>query len=196
MTEGLAWTPVKVGWLSGVSRPGTSALSQQQRAFVEGLRVPPEWKLWTNFPYGASEGVPRPVPLAIASAVNAARFLGASLPLRRASSRRHWAAVKGSCDRLLLITASCGSQIVAALERSSEGGAQVEALGLGAVDWGASGLDLERVIGSEDRLARLFTGGRQRSELDGVGHMDYARSSAALDEANRWIAARLGESAQ
>ncbi len=192
MRDGLVWTPVKVAWLSGVSRPGTSALSPEQLAFVEGLRVPAEWKLWSNFPYGEPGPTFRPVPLIVASAVNALRFLGSSLPLRRPSSRRHWAAVKGSCDRLLLITSSCGSQIGAALEGSSEGGAKVEALGLGAVDWGAGGLDLERVVGREDRLARLFTGRRRRSELVGVGHMDYAGSSAALEEANRWLVARLG----
>ena len=47
-----ARVPVRVGWLSGVSRPGTNALSPEQAAFVEALPAPDAWKLRTNFPYG------------------------------------------------------------------------------------------------------------------------------------------------
>lgn len=188
MTAPLPWTPVKVGWLSGVSRPGTCALSPEQRAFVAGLRAPEEWKLRTNFPYGGRAEAFRRTPLPFAMAVNLIRFLGASQPLRRPRSRRAWAALKHSCDRLLLVTSSCGSQMVAALERAAPEGAAVALFTLGAVDLGARALDVERAVGGDDGIARPRKGARV---LPGVGHMGYARSAAALEEVNRWLDERL-----
>ena len=71
--------PVRVGWLSGVSRIGTRALSPEQRALVRTLPAPSGAKLWTNFPYDldADETAPergfRETSLFVASAVNTCR---------------------------------------------------------------------------------------------------------------------------
>lgn len=189
-TAALPWTPVKIGWLSGVSRPGTNALSDEQRTFVEALPGPPEWKLRTNFPYGApmNEGAERfrPTPLVLASLVNLARFTAASLPFRSPASLAHWRALRASCDQLLLVTGSCGSQIVTALERPVPATSPLRILSLGPVDWGCAGLNQTRVRGARDPV-RTPVGRRRDTLVPGVGHMDYARSREVREIAARWV---------
>ncbi len=205
---------IRVGWLSGVSRPGSRALSPEQRALVTALPVATECKLWTNFPYDLlseggrarlGESPPEAAGdesserardgyaethLIAASLVNAARFLAASQPLRRPSRVAAWRALKSSCERLLLVTGSCGSQIVRSLERAAPEGAAVELLSFGPVDlpFGAAstGLRQTRLVGDRDWLS-----GRPDARLRGVGHMDYLRSQAALEAAIRWVRERI-----
>ena len=186
MNAAYPWSPVKVGWLSGVSRPGTNALSPEQRAFVEALPGDICSKLTTNFPYGDEATAFVPTPLVLASAVNLARFAAATTPWTRGSRAAAWRGVKASCERLLLVTGSCGSQIVASLERGCPAGARVSVLALGSVDWGLAGLDVQRVRGDRDMVAR-----RRGEIVVGVGHMDYTRSTRVLEIARLWVRERL-----
>lgn len=192
MTAEFPWTPVKVGWISGVSRPRSRALSDEQRQFIEWLPVPDAWKLRTNFPYGAAAESYRPTSLLLASTVNAARFALAVQPQRRRSRVRHWQALKASCDELLLVASSCGSQIAAGLEAAAPHGARLDLLVFGGVDLGARRRTNLRVRGDRDRVARIFSG-RSDVVLAGVGHMDYATSPDALEVAEAWIEQRLGK---
>ena len=198
----IPWTPVKIGWLSGVSRPRTRALSPLQEAFVRGLPGDEAWKLTTNFPYGRRrkpEAPYRETPIVFASGVNALRFLAASQPIRRPSRQAAWEALRQSCDRLLLVTCSSGSQIAHSLESRYAGpgpsvgaspGATLSILSLGAVDWGLHGLDRVSVRGASDRVRVPFQGPADHI-IPGVGHMDYARSGAVQAVAAEWVRAHL-----
>ncbi|QDV05953.1 hypothetical protein Poly30_14560 [Planctomycetes bacterium Poly30] len=189
----LAWTPVKIGWLSGVSRPRTNVLSADQLALVQSLPGAADWKLRTNFPYGLHPSTKpefRRTPLLLASAVNLGRFAAASQPLPRRSTRAAWRALRASCERLLLVTNSCGSQIVASLEGRDPSSAPLHLFSLGPVDWGCARLDQVRVRGSLDRIR---TPRRSSSDVivDGVGHMDYARSTEVRALAIQWVRSTL-----
>lgn len=192
----LAWSPVKIGWLSGSSRPRSNALSPEQQAFVESLPGRSDWKLRTNFPYLPQTSTYRATALPIASVINVARFAAASLPLRRARTVRAWRTLRESCDLLLLITNSCGSQIASALERHAPGTTPLRVLSLGPVDWGAKGLEQTRLRGSRDPV-RTPVAPRsqwaQRAEfvIPGLGHMDYASSPQVAEFAREWTLREL-----
>ena len=113
-------TPVKIAWISGVSRPGTRDLSPDQLGFLESLPGDAAWKLRTNFPYGPASGEFRSTTLLVASIVNLTHFLLASQPFRRPSRRCAWRDLRNSCELLLLVTNSCGAQMVQALERRAK----------------------------------------------------------------------------
>ena len=197
-SEPLPWTPVKIGWISGVSRPGTRALIPEQLDFVESLPGDPMWKLRTNFPYGGSSKEPkaesRRVPLAMAAAVNLTHFLLSSQPIRRPSRRRAWRDLRASCELLLLVTNSCGSQLVQALEGGAQPGSTLRTLSLGPVDWGADRLE-ERVTlrGSLDHV-RVPGSKSTDITLGGLGHMDYARSAEVRVFAGEWVQRQLQRS--
>lgn len=186
----LNWTPVKIGWISGVSRPGTRALSPEQRGFVEALPGAPDWKLRTNFPYGEPARAFRKTALPLASMVNLTHFLLASQPVRLPSRRRAWRALRESCDYLFLVTNSCGAQIVHALEAGAQPESALRVLSLGSVDWGAARLTRTRLRGSLDRVG---IPGRGPAEIivDGVGHLDYARSDEVRRLACEWVRSEL-----
>ena len=190
----LPWTPVKIGWISGVSRLGARALIPEQLEFVKSLPGDPDWKLGTNFPYGGPPDAPdeelRPVPIAMAAAVNLTHFFLASQPIRRPSRRRAWRDLRASCDLLLLVTNSCGSQLVQALERGPQSGATLRVFSLGSVDWGAS--RLEQRVKLRGSLDHVGVPGSKRDDVtvEGLGHMDYARSDEVRGIVGEWV---LGE---
>ncbi len=190
----LPWTPVKIGWISGVSRPGTRALSPEQRGFVASLPGHASWKLTTNFPYGGSVDQPaeafKKTALPFASAVNLTHFLLASQPFRRPSRRRAWHELRSSCELLLLVTNSCGAQIVQALERGNQPASELRVLSMGSVDWGASRLKRRRLRGSLDRVG-IPGRGPADITVSGVGHLDYARSEKVRAIARDWVAEEL-----
>ncbi len=189
----LPWTPVKVAWISGVSDVGRHALSDRQRAFVDALPAPRRWKLHTNFPYapgGSDTALFRARHLLWASTINAARFVAACQPLHRRARLDAWAELKASCDTLLLISLSCGSQIAWSMERCRPDGAEVSMLSLGPVDFGCGYIPRRVVVGAEDRVSPC-PGRGDAIRLPGVGHLDYAASGLALDEASQWVEDQL-----
>ena len=186
----LPWTSVKIAWISGVSRPGTRALSPDQLGFIDSLPGDARWKLRTNFPYGLAAEEFRRTTLPVASVVNLTHFVLASQPLRKPWRRRAWRDLRGSCELLLLVTNSCGAQMVQALERESEPKSRLSILSLGSVDWGASRLNRVTVRGSLDRVG---VPGMRRADItiDGIGHMDYARSERVRTLACDWASGEL-----
>ncbi len=191
----LPWTPVKIGWISGISQLGTRTLSPEQRGFVESLPGAPEWKLRTNFPYGGpkddEEREYERTPIAIASAVNLTHFLLSSQPIRRPSRRRAWRDLRASCDLLLLITNSCGAQIVQALESGPQPASKLRTFSLGSVDWGAS--RLEQRVKLRGSLDNVGIPGFKSGDVavEGIGHMDYAGSDEVRAIAGEWVLKEL-----
>lgn len=186
--SGLPWTPVKIAWISGVSRVGSRGLSTAQLAFMDSIPGPAQWKLRSNFPYSSEPAAAplEPVPLLWASTVNAARFLAASQPMRRRARLEAWSALKASCDVLLLVSLSCGSQIAWAMERRRPSGARVKMLSLGPVDFGCGPMNRRVFVGDRDRISRS-PNLRTAERLPGVGHLDYASSKAAHLAVSRWL---------
>ncbi|MEA2337706.1 MAG: hypothetical protein QOE82_1713, partial [Thermoanaerobaculia bacterium] len=106
------FTTRKVVLLSGLADPGTCALSPIQRRFLDAIDAPAESKVYLNFPYVSSTRPRVHPPLWLASIRNYAQFLRASKPAYRDRARLHWRALLESTESLVVITGSCGLEIL------------------------------------------------------------------------------------
>lgn len=167
-------TPVKVVLLSGLSDPATCALSYIQTQFLASLDVPEAWKVYRNFPYVACTLPRGDPPLWRASLRNLRQFLHAGRPPYRDAARQHWQALAASTDRLVVITLSCGLEIVNHCIEPTAAGPALEILALGPVAWKAPPVSCTLVQGERDYLSKLFFRNCPVT-LEGLGHMDYLR---------------------
>jgi hypothetical protein len=171
--ERLPYTAVKVAILSGLSDPSSCALAASQTRFLKGLDLPDEFKIYRNFPYlPCHDGPGREPPLWLASGRNLAQFLMASAPRYRDAARRHWDALLDSAARLVVITLSCGLEIVNQCLAASGPCPALQLIALGPVAWRRPPVPCTLIQGSNDRISKLFFG-RCELVLARVGHMGY-----------------------
>jgi len=168
-------TKLKVVLLSGLSDPSNCALSGSQRRFLDQLPLPPECKVYANFPYlptGPDEQAS--IPIAMASLRNLNQFLGAWRSPYHQSAQAHWAALAMSCERLLVVTISCGLQILNACLTTGIRPASVNVLCLGPVAWRRPAVPHTLVRGSRDYVVNPWFRAVDVT-LPGVGHLDYLK---------------------
>jgi hypothetical protein len=187
------FTPRRVALLSGLSDPSSCALTDLQLRFLAALDADEHEKVAANFPYVSC---PRPAPppsLWLASWRNIRQFLGAPRPRYRDAARRHWRALADSCDELLVITLSCGLEILNQCLDADDERRAISVIALGPVARNASPLDCTLVRGEGDQIAQWFF-----PECDvvlrGVGHMDYLRHPATQDLVNEHLCGNTSKS--
>lgn len=173
--------------MSGLSDPTTCALSEVQRRFLAAVRVPEECKVYWNFPYVPSDRGRQDPPLWLASVRNGRQFLLASTLDYRRAARRHWRALADSTDHLLVITLSCGLEILNHLLGPEDGGRSLDVVALGPVASGRPRVPCLLVQGDADYVSKLFFR-RRDVHLSGVQHLEYFQHPQVLDLTNR----RLG----
>jgi hypothetical protein len=183
-------TPLKIAILSGLSDPSTCALSDTQRDFLLRLDAPHSAKVFRNFPY-VDSAPPRDPGLLIASWRNTQQFIDASNPKTIEHTRRHWRALRDSCDALLIITLSCGLEILRHCIGENEGAVHV--LALGPVARALPALPCTLVRGTRDPIARIFFD--DAVVVPKLGHLDYFTSSTVLEIANDLCSSILNSSA-
>lgn len=179
------FNPVKVLLVSGLSDPTTCALTDPQRRFLAAVGVPEEWKVYWNFPYLPSDRRRQTPPLWLASVRNGRQFLAASTAGYRAAATRHWRAAADSAARLLVVTNSCGLEIVNRCCEPDDAG-RVSVLALGPVASGPPRLPTTLVQGTADYVSRLFVR-RPHVRLPGLGHMEYVQHPRVLQLANEGV---------
>ncbi|HEX7833455.1 MAG TPA: hypothetical protein VF787_27640 [Thermoanaerobaculia bacterium] len=184
-------TPLKIAILSGLSDPSTCALSDMQRDFLQRLDAPHSAKVFRNFPYVDSATPRRNPGLLIASWRNTQQFLNASNAKTIEHARRHWRALRDSTDALLIITLSCGLEILRHCVGKNEGAVHV--LALGPVARALPALPCTLVRGSRDPISRVFF--NDALVLPNLGHLDYFTSTAVLEIANELCSSILNSSA-
>lgn len=168
-----AVTPVKVVLLSGLSDPSSCALSASQRKFLDNLSLPQDYKVYLNFPYlPQSRTEQASIPMALASWRNLAQFLGAWRSPYQQCAQAHWKALAVSCDRLLVITISCGLQILNACLATGLRPPNIDILSLGPVAWDRPPVSHTLVRGSRDYVVNPWFRAAD-IVLPGVGHLDY-----------------------
>ncbi len=180
-------TPLKVVLLSGLSDPTTCALSPEQVRFLEALEVPESCKLYWNFPYiPCPEKARRAPPLWLASLRNTRQFLEASRLAYRSAARGHWQSLTASTDKLVVITLSCGLEILNQCLSGDGIGSRIHVFALGPVARRAPSVPCTLVRGARDLLSRCFF---RTSDLvvPGVGHMDYLRNNKVLELLNEHL---------
>jgi pimeloyl-ACP methyl ester carboxylesterase len=190
-------TTLKVALLSGLSDPSTCALTPGQRAFLGSLDAPPEARIDRNFPYLDSGEPPTAPPLWLASVRNGLQYLRASNVDVVSHARRHWHALRASADRLVIITLSCGLEILRHCIDPANDERAVHILALGPVARGLPSLPCTIVQGSRDPISSAFFRPRPSSSdrvrhitLEGLGHLDYLRHPSVRQFANELICSR------
>jgi hypothetical protein len=170
-----SFTARKVVVMSGLSDPLTCALNEEQTKFVDALPIKDEEKLRWNFPYVPCPDRAFQAPhLWLASYRNLRHFLTASTRAFRHTARPHWHALLESTPELIVLTLSCGMEILNGLQRISNGQARVRVIGLGPVAWHKPRWPHYVIQGESDWLSRSFFR-KADVRIAGVGHMDYFR---------------------
>lgn len=181
-------TPMKVVLFSGLSDPSSCALSAGQQRFLDRLSLPPECKIYANFPYLSPEHAQQEtIPIAVASWRNLSQFLGAWRSPYQQCAQAHWDALAVSCDQLLVITISCGLQILNACLATGTRPRSIDILSLGPVAWDRPPVPHTLVRGSRDYVVNpLFRA--VDVVLPGVGHLDYLEHPLVRDLAEDRLA--------
>jgi hypothetical protein len=187
------FTPVKVALLSGLSDPETCALSRVQTDFLAALQVPESWKVYRNFPYApCPAGARREPPLWLASLRNLRQFLQAGRRPYRDAARRHWEALAESAGELVIVTLSCGLEILNhCLPPRGRNGLHVFALGPVAREPPRAACTL--LQGARDYLSKLFFRTAD-VVLPGVGHMDYLGNPEVFQRINEYLCSSISRS--
>jgi hypothetical protein len=183
----------RIALLSGLSDPSTCALTDLQQRFLAALEANEHEKVAANFPYVPHARPAQPPPLWLASWRNVRQFLGAPRPRYRDAARRHWRALADSCEELLVITLSCGLEILNQCLDADDERRAISVIALGPVARHAPPLDCTLVRGEGDRIAQWFF-----PECDvllrGVGHMDYLRHAATQHLVNERLCGNTSRS--
>ncbi len=165
-------TKLKVVLLSGLSDPQTTALSDGQTAFLAALDAPEEAKIYRNFPYVPCAERRKAPTLWLASWRNGVQFLAASRNPYRDAARAHWRALVDSTERLVVITLSCGTEIVNHCADETDAGRDIQVIALGPVARRRPELPHTLVQGARDYISKAFFR-HADVELDGVHHLNY-----------------------
>lgn len=186
-TVELPYTPVKILFLTGLSDPRNCALSDVQFKFLKSLDVPESWKTYRNFPWNGGSKRSRTVPLWRASLHNGWQFLLASTPAYRWLAGRHWNAVLSSTAHLLVITGSCGLQIVnCLLSGNSRQATRVDTLAMAPVAWRPPRSNYRLLQGAHDYISRLFFC-HVDHRLNRLQHMNYLLDHRIRELTEKWI---------
>jgi len=184
-------TRTRLLWLSGRSDPSSVALSPAQRSLLQGCQdtYPDLDVVPCNFPYRGDSSW-RGVPLPLAALRNGAQFLAAAWPAQRRQAEVVWRTVCSDARRVLVLTGSCGAELLRTVEGATPPDVAVSALALGPVAWRAPQSLSLAVVGDRDRIAAAFVR-RWRvpylTEVAGVGHMDYLETAEVRRIVVRWI---------
>ncbi len=180
------FTTRKVVLLSGLADPATCALSPIQRRFLDAIGAPAESKVYWNFPYVPSTPPRTHPPLWLASIRNYAQFLRASKPAYRDRARVHWRALLESTDSLVVITGSCGLEILNHCVEDRDADRIAHVFALGPVARARPNAPHTIVQGTRDPITKLYFR-RGDVALPGVGHMKYLEDSRALELVNTFL---------
>jgi hypothetical protein len=184
--------PLKIAIVSGLSDPASCALSELQRAFLDRLDAPRDAIVDRNFPFVDAVAPRRAPPLWLASLRNLNQFLGASRPSYAAHARRHWRALRDSADALVIITLSCGLEILRHCVEPEDARRAIHVLALGPVARALPDLPCTLVQGTRDPISHLFF--RDAIRIPNVGHLDYFRSNTVLTIANQILCSNTSRS--
>lgn len=198
--------PSRVVLITGLSNPACCCLHPQLRSFLDSLSFPAEQKVSKNFPFTEcltatsmeSSGWNQPkcgdVSIIRASLSNAYQFTftyGSREFARQAVL--HWRQLRQLSGRLLVITGSCGLDLVERLEEQTgwgghpiENGRTLRVLALGPVARKSRLPVVTAIQGQRDWISKVFY--RQaKTSIAKVGHMDYWTSDRIKEMANQWL---------
>jgi hypothetical protein len=179
--------------VTGLSRPSSCCLSKAQRELLQLPELEGQCVVPWNFPFIPTFDVTPPVNILQASVANGTQMALSMTNSYRVLANRHWDSLMQSTSRLLLITGSCGLQLVNSWTALSAHADQVEILALGPVAIARSCVPTTVVQGSRDYISRLWFS-RPEIVVNGVGHMDYWSNRDVKEIAATWLRDRISQS--
>jgi hypothetical protein len=174
-------TSYKIAFLTGLSNPGSCALSKVQKRFMASLELPEIYKLYLNFPYLPSEGEENE-PRWKASLHNAQQFM--NVHSLRALIQTHLTQLARTADALVFITGSCGLEVLNVGLNDEVTKKILHAYALGPVAWQKPGYPHTLIQGSSDYISKLFFRNVDFQPSD-VSHMNYLESKSVFDFINQ-----------
>ena len=180
-------TPVKVALLTGLSDPSSCALSESQTALLTSLKLAEDWVVGRNFPWIADSPGVSPIPLWRASLSNARQFFRSRGRIYQETALPHLTNLADSCERgLILITGSCGAEILNRLFRPFLAGKLLHVIACGPVMSSPPQFPCTSIQGSADWISRAFV---RRADviIPGAGHMDYWNHPCVLASIGRLL---------
>jgi hypothetical protein len=173
-------TTYKIAFLTGLSNPRSCALSNVQKQFMKKLELSETYKLYLNFPYIPSEGEEHE-PLWRASLHNTQQFLKVSS--YRMLAGEHLKRLAKTTDHLLVITGSCGLEILNVALTDEVKKKLLHVYALGPVAWQKPVYPCTLIQGSSDFISKLFFRLADIQPND-VNHMDYLGSQKVFEFVN------------
>lgn len=183
-------TLYKIAFLTGLSDPRSCALSKLQKHFLASLELPESYKLYLNFPYLPSVGIENE-PLWKASLHNTHQFL--SIRFHRATACRHLENLANSTSNLILITGSCGLEILNIALTSTFAKKLEHVYALGPVAWQRPAYPCTLIQGSSDYFSKLFFRNADMY-IDDIHHMNYLESASVFKFINQHLKQLVGTS--
>lgn len=177
-----AFSEHKVALVSGLSDPESCALSTKQQGFLKAIDLPEDCKVRQNFPFlaAAADSSRRPPSLLIASWRNYRQFRAASSRRYYQAAKPHFVSLLESTNNLLLVTLSCGLEIVRCSIPPRWPGTSVMVVALGPVARSLPDAKCHTVQGSHDLISKAFVHNPDH-KISQVGHMGYMDSTEARD---------------
>jgi hypothetical protein len=174
----------KIAFLTGLSNPQSCTLSKIQKQFMAALELPEIYKLYLNFPYIPSGGEEREPPWK-ASLHNSLQFL--TITSLRALIHTHLVHLANTTEHLILITGSCGLEILNAglNDEVTKKILHVYALGPVAQQNPDDSIQYPCTLiqGSSDLISKLFFRNVAIQPSD-VNHMNYLESKEVFEFIN------------
>lgn len=197
----------RVALITGLSNRRCCCLHPQLQNFLQRLEVAEECKLYQNFPFAkclkaapVETSEPRDhcgeVPLWAACWANAQQY-GRVFRSQNflADAAPHWDGLRLATRKLLVVTGSCGLDLVRRLEFSLDLARRpftLRVLALGPVAKPPAWEGVTVVQGSRDWITRMIYGQGEIVVPD-VGHMDYWINANVQEIAQRWLADNISD---
>ncbi|MCA9056895.1 MAG: hypothetical protein KDA85_00290 [Planctomycetaceae bacterium] len=179
--------PFRLLFMSGLSDPQCCALSDGQHQLLRSLNLFTNCQVASNFPWLAEDRQQaRHVPLWKASWHNSVQFLRASTPVRDQLVLQHWNAVVACTPAIVVITLSCGLQIVNHCLRYGAQPSQLHVIALGPVAWRRPSVSHTLITGGRDWISLPFFP-RPDIVIPRLGHLDYVTHPSVSETINRLL---------
>ncbi|MBL8818122.1 MAG: hypothetical protein JNL58_18995 [Planctomyces sp.] len=196
-------TPYKIAVVTGLSDPESCRLTKSQRMLITPPDVDVQSVVRWNFPFTPDpsvrtgeehlEQVDPAIPLLRASFANSFQFLRSLTFGYQTLASPHWESLLQSTSRLLLITGSCGLQLINSWTGLAAYADRIRVLALGPVAFSRTMVPTTILQGSRDTLSRLCFRSPEIL-VTGTGHMDYWEDPQVREIAAQWLRDRISES--
>ncbi len=187
-----AYADLRVVVVTGLSNPRTCQLTESQSSLIQLSDLSPQSMIPWNFPFIPDQTPQTNVGLLSASIANGLQFLRTFNGRYQQLAEPHWSALIQSTGHLLVVTGSCGIQLLATWKGLPEVRHKIHVMALGPVGLIRPDVSLKLVQGSRDWISRACFR-RVDFVINGLGHMDYWEDPRVREVVVQWLRGKISE---